>query len=196
MNRKKSKAGFSLIEMLMALMILVFIVIGMGVGMNAGTRIYQEAIFESDSASLAGILNTNLGDILRYSRNITPNPGTLEDSSGSFISAEDVEFVFTNYEYGIQNAYFYTPLYADGTSKGVLQMKNLQNDQIVELVNSGAYPDLLISDFEISYVAPGSAAADGSTLRGGYFNISYRIYSENNGDLSRNVECVVRMMNA
>ena len=194
MKKLTNKAGLTLIEMMVALLIMVFLVLGMGVGMDAGSRIYQDAVFESDSATLASTLNTSLGDILRYSREICENDGVLENYNGDYIVEEDVGFVFTNYEYGIQDAYFYTPIYEDGTSKGVLQMKNLKNAEVVELINAGTYPNLVVSNFEITYVAAGSNS-EGAAGRGGYFDISYTIYSVKDESKSREVECVIRLMN-
>lgn len=194
MNKRNNKAGFTLMELLVALMIMVFLVIGIGVGMDAGGRIYQEATFETDSASLAGILNTHLGDILRYCTDIKENPGYFQDPDGNNLDKAQLGFVFTSLEYGIQDAYFHTPVLQDGSSKGYLQLKNLYNRHVVDLVNEGAYPDLVVSNFRITYVAPGKNSEGGSG-RGGYFNISYTIYSNTNTEYSRQVETVVRLIN-
>ena len=196
MNKLKNSKGLTLIEMLCVLAILVVLVMGMGATMDAGTDIYYEATFEADSASLAGILNTAMGDILRYSRDITVNQGTADNpeagfvtSDGTYLVSSQVGFVFSNWEYGVLDAYFYTPIYADGTSKGVLQMRNLRNAEVVELVNTGAYPDLVISNLKVVYTPSGNAG-----VRGGYFEISYTIFSEKH-DFQREVETVVRLMN-
>lgn len=203
MSKLKNNSGMTLIEMLCALLILVIMIVGMGSTMDAGTRIYQEAIFESDSATLAGILNTAMGDILRYSRDIElnnkvddqDNPQYFVSADGSYLTPDQVGFVFSNWEYGILDAYFHTPVYADGTSKGVLQMLNLRNSEVVELVNTGAYPDLVISNLVVTYVEEGAASPTGGTLRGGYFTVSYDIFSEKHTDLKRHVETVIRLMN-
>lgn len=187
MKKTRKNAGFTLIEMLCALLIMVFLIMGMGVGMDAGSRIYRDATFESDSATLAGILNTSLGDILRFSS--VAETAEMRNLPEGFDKTE-VPYVFTSLDYGIQHAYFYTPVFEDGTSMGVLQMKNLKNDKVVELVNSGAYPDLVISNFEITYsprVAPG--------IEGGYFDITYTIYDEHDTSKKREVATIVRLMN-
>ena len=192
--RKKSKSGFTLVEMLVAMLILVCLVIGIGVGMDAGGRVYQDSVFESDSANLAGILNTSLGDILRHSENIRVNPDYFEDSTGSYIAKADVGFVFTSFDYGIQDAYFHIPADAGGAPKGVLKMKNLKNDRVVELINTGAYPKLEISDFKLTYCETGTDS-EGNAGRGGYFTIKYNIYSIQDSAKSRSVECVIRRLN-
>lgn len=199
MKKLKNKAGFTLVEMMAVVLILVILTMGIGKTMDAGMQIYRDAIFEADSASLAGILNTALGDVLRFSEDITENTGTFEDASGSLIDRAVVEFVFTNWEYGAEDAYFHIPLQAGGISKGVLQMKSISNTDIIELVNTGAYPDLVISNFEIQYVKPGATVTDAAgniqKLRGDYFNVSYKIYSESNDQMVREVYTTIRRMN-
>ena len=205
MKKLRNNKGFSLVEMMAVLAILVVLVMGMGSTMDAGSMIYREAIFEADSGSLSGILNTALGDILRHSYTgemenlrikINGEPdaaGNVEfftTSDGTYLAPEQVGFVFTNLEYGVVDAYFHTPMSSDGTIKGVLQIRNLRNSNVIELVNTGAYPDLVISDFRITYTPAGE---DG--LRGGYFYISYTIFSEKHEGLKRDVETVVRLMN-
>ena len=187
MKKLKNNAGFSLIELLCALLILVILVMAIGVGMDTGTKLYFDATFEAESATLAGILNTSIGDILRFSsvtmtENITNVPEGFDKTA--------VPYVFTSVDYGIQHAYFYTPVYEDGTSKGVLQLKNMKNDKVVELVNTGAYPNLVVSDFNITYSPP-----SGSGVQGGYFEISYQITSELDSSRTRMVETIVRAMN-
>ena len=194
MKKLKNKKGFTLIETMAALLVLVFLVVGMGHGMDAAVRVYASSTFESQSASLAGILNTSLGDILRYSYEVTENPGIVEDSAHNRISKDDVGFFFTSLDYGIQDGYFYTPVLPDGTSMGVLQIKNLRNTDVVELINEGAYTDLVVSNFKITYVAP-HAIVEGSEVRGGYFEITYDIFNANDPTRTRPVEYIVRRMN-
>ena len=194
--KARAKRGFSLLEMLVALAILVFIVLGIGVGMDAGIDIYKEAIFEADSASMAGIVNSNLGDILRYSTRVTVNDGTnLLDASGSKIPKESLGFVFTSADYGIKDAYFYTPEQGD-TTKGVLRLTNLKEDKDMELVNTGAYPDLYIANFRITYYELGTTSVtNGGMGRGGYFEVTYDIFSTKDETMTRSVSTVVRLMN-
>ena len=195
--KARAKRGFSLLEMMVALAILVFIVIGIGVGMDAGIGIYKEAIFESDSASMAGIVNSNRGDILRYSTRVTVNDGSnLLDASGSSVPKENVGFVFTSADYGIKDAYFYTPVLEDGTSKGVLRLTNLKKDKDMELVNNGAYPDLDITNFKITYYELGTTSVtNGGLGRGGYFEVTYDIFSTKDPSMTRSVSAVIRLMN-
>ena len=195
MKKLKKKGGFSLIEMMCALLILVLLIMGIDVGFKAGGEIYQDATFEAESATLAGILNTSLGDILRYSIDVRETTAKEKQKYGNDVGIPHASdptryYVFTSLDYGIQDAYFYVPFHESGKNMGALQMKNTRNPNVVELVNIGAYPDLVISDFKITYsprIAPG--------VEGGYFEISYKITSELDSSKTRMVNTIVRVMN-
>lgn len=192
MKKLTSKGGFTLIEMLATLLILVFLVLGIGTGMDSAVRIYDEAKFESNSASMANIVNTSLGDILRYSDNLTvadPNEGFVDSSN---TRVPNVEFVFTNYEYGVRDAYFSLRDSANNDD-GILRMRNLSNGNIVELVNTGTYPDMRIGDFVLKYKELGKD--DSGNPTGGYFEVTYTVYSDKNNDLTKDVKYIVRCMN-
>lgn len=204
MKKLRNSSGLTLLEMLASLLILVILVVGMGTAMNSGAKLHQEAVFASDSAALARILNTALGDILRYSCNGTDsdldikingqpddqgNPVYFLDAEGQSLTPEEVGFVFTNPEYGAADAYFCI-------SEGVLVLRSLRDHDMRELVNAGAYPNLLISNFEIVYVPEGSLSDTGEVLRGGYFHIRYHICSEIHRELTHSVETAVRLMNS
>ena len=173
MKKLKNKAGLTLLEMLVSLLILVFIVVAMGPGMQTAAKLYQESTFESDSAILSGIINNTMGDLLRYAEKID-----TKDLEG-YALPSTIPFVFTSYDYRIQDGYFYIP--TDGT--GFLQMKNLRNGSIVDLVNNGAYPNLQISNLTLSF--------DGHSL----VQISYRISSLTDPAKTRDIEHIVRLMN-
>lgn len=160
--KARAKAGFSLIEMLVTLLIMVLLVIGIGVGMNSGASAYKTSIFEANSSMLADIVNTNLGDMLRYSQDIR-----VDGTKG---------VMFTNLDYGIKDGYFYQ---VGAGRKGVLRIYDSERGSTVELVNSGSYPELEISDFVIEY-------------EDGYFEITYNVQSKNNPSLSREFTTVVR----
>lgn len=173
MKKLQSKQGFTLVEVLTGLLILVFLVVGMGTGMDAGSRVYQESVFETNSATLAGILNTALGDVLRHSERV---------------SADTNPVTFTSYDYGLENAYLTLPL--DGMGNPVPGMILLKGDSTaVELVNAGAYPGLQVTELTVTYEKPSV------TARGGYFEISYTIQSTEDESLERNVTTVVRRIN-
>lgn len=193
MKKLKNNAGFSLIEMLAAVAILVILVVGMESGLNAGTKAYSDSLFESNSGALSGILNTALGDILRYSEDIAVNPGLsgevgapegFEDAHGSFIPPEKAGFAFTNYEYGVRAAYFEPRVTRDESPRIILALKNLDDTKEKELVNTGAYPNLEVDNFNANY-----------DEEKGCFYITYDICDTEVEGRKRSVEYTVRLMN-
>lgn len=204
MKKLLNKKGFTLIELLATMVIMLLVLSAIGVGMDGASRMYEDATFAADSSNLAGILNSALGDILRYSRDVHTTTETdypyvqqvgadhvFVDSTSARVP--DVDFVFTSIEYGIQDAYFYTPIDENDEFLGVLQLKNLRNVKTTELVNAGAYPNLGITNFTITY----TPTSDSSTTVGGaYFKIEYKIYSLTDPTKTKDVECIVRMLNA
>lgn len=211
MKKLKSKSGMTLMEMMASLLILTLLVTAMGTGMDTAMNVYGDAMFESNSASLAGIVNTALSDVLRYAQDIrtkdTANGETFQDAAGNALGS-NVGFVFTNIEYGVQDVYFQTKTGSDET-RGILTLRSLrfddQSGSIMEtaLVNAGAYPDLEITNFKAMYVEPGAACdiqlTDGTpvhTSRGGYFYITYTIQNTMDTTKTRNVETIVRLLNA
>jgi hypothetical protein len=58
------------------------------------------------------------------------------------------------------------------------------------LVNTGAYPNLVVTEFEWNYKVRTNPG-----IEGGYFTISYDILSKTDEDKVRNVEMIVRVMN-
>lgn len=185
MEKTRKNAGFSLIELICTMLILVLLVMGIGVGMDAGSSIYRDATFEADSATLAGILNTTISDVLRYSM-VSETEGMRNLPEG--MTSYDLPYVYTNLEYGVQRAYFAIHQYSDGTS--VLRMINLKDSKSVDLVNTGAYPELGISNFVVSYIPRRSTGVEG-----GYFEVSYEIHSAIDSSKKREVELIVRLMN-
>lgn len=187
MKKTRKNAGFTLIELICTMLILVLLVMGIGVGMDSGSEIYRDATFESDSAMLAGILNTSLGDFLRYSE-VMETDG-LRDLLPVGMTTYDLPYVYTNWEYGIMQGYFYVPV-ENNVAKGSLKMKSLIDPEELDLVNQGAYPELQIQNFKISYTP-----RDEGGVGGGYCVVTYEIISKNDATKQRDVEMIVRLMN-
>ena len=192
MKKLKTKAGMSLMEVMVALLIMVLLVVGMGTGMDAGMRVYADAHFESSSASMAGIINTSLNDVLRYAQDIR-EPITAEGATPV------ADFVFTNLEYGLRDAYFVVPSTDPG--KGSIQIiaPTAEGIKAKALVNSGAFPELQVISFSITYAEKNNSftTIDGSSKTvsdGSVFYIKYRIASKD-GTKTRDAETVVRLMN-
>lgn len=195
MTKLKSKAGMTLIEMMAALLIMVLLVVGMGTGMDAGMRVYRDSKFETDSAALADILNTSFGDLFRYAENVTAKTSLSADDQNKLPTG--MEFVFTNPEYGILNGYFHL-----NTDTGAVQLMDLQSGTKKDLVNTGVYPNLEISDLDVLYAPPGvqELPIEGKPEpvkvgRGGLFYVTYQIRSTVDTAKTKDVVTVVRQMN-
>lgn len=185
-NRKlKKKSGFTLIEMLVTIVILVIMVVAIGDGMSAATRIYKESVFFSNSSSLASMLNTTFEDLFRYSEQIylRNEGGDYVSSDGHVISGTSVTdtpaVLFSNAEYGAQNAYVYLSEEA-GTSP--VRIRNVFGGQVRDLLNTGAYPKLMITNLQITYDGP-------------VYTIAYVIQSTEDAALTKSVEMKVRLLN-
>ena len=130
MKKLKNKKGFTLIEMLACTVTLVLITLICTTGMNMATKSYNESMFESNSQKLEYMLNLSVGDILRYSHNITVNGGTI---------------TFTNEVYGVYDG----GLKLDGSGYFVL-VKNAAKEAFV--IATANYVDgLYVGDFSLTY---------------------------------------------
>lgn len=171
MKKLRSAKGFTLIEILVSMLILTFLVIGMGPGMKTALTVYQESTFQSSSTALIGTVNATLGDVLRYAedvRIVTP----VEEG-------EENTFTFSNADYGMQNA---TLMLSESGDK-VIVVKD-HNGNELPLLPEGAYPNMEITDFSAVY-------------SGGVFRILYSIQSTLDVDLKReNISYVIAPLNS
>lgn len=190
MKRLKSKAGFTLMELLVTIVVLLMLTAGITVSMDAGSKIYRESVFEADSALLAETLNNSLSDVLRNSTGLEENDGTFKDDSGNILTKEQVPFTFDNSSYGVHSAYIQTA----SSGRKVLMIKSRAGAEPRELVNLGAYPNLSIENYKIEYVHQ-DTTKDGGQKYGGYIKISYDIKSTQYDSLTRKVETVIRLLN-
>lgn len=92
MRKIADKKGFTLIEMLMCIVILLMVASLCTTGMNYAFVCYQDSVFESDSQMLEDTLNMYIGDILRHATDVKTSTGELSE-------VEE----FTNTEYQIFN---------------------------------------------------------------------------------------------
>ena len=182
MKKLKNKHGMTLMEVLAAILVLVFLVVGIGTGMDSGLRVYREVSFETDSATLADNIDTMLGDLLRHAVDVWV-PEENQNRLPVQIPA-DATAVFTNTAFGAEDAYVHLR-----DSDGKLVMDSVRkNTPSVALINKGLYADLEVSDFQIQY----AVNDDGS---GQHFVVRYTIVSTIDPDKERTVETVIRHLN-
>lgn len=129
MKKLKSSGGFTLIEVLVSMLILTFLVIGMGPGMKTAMTVYQESTFQSSSTALIGTMNATLGDVLRYAEDVEV--------------AADGSFTFTNTDYGLQNATL-------NTMDNIITVID-HNCKEKPLLPEGSYPNMEITAFTAKY---------------------------------------------
>lgn len=67
-KKLKSNRGFTLVELLAALAIVVMMSLMMSVGVSVGASVQRESTFVAESDLLASTVNTALGDVLRYAK--------------------------------------------------------------------------------------------------------------------------------
>jgi len=128
MKKFKGKKGFTLIEMTVCVLTLALVALICTTGYSIAMRSYNDSKFESNSQMLESMLNTSLGDVLRYAYDI---------------SDEGTAVVFSNDSYGLLG--------------GGLTVKNdrlIYKDGDTEnfLVSTYSYIDgLYIKDFDLNY---------------------------------------------
>ena len=168
--KKRIGGGFTLIEMLVAVIVIVLLVIGIGTGIRAAIRAYNESIFESECGTLSDILNTTVGDALRYSENVQV------DGDG---------FTFTNYDYNVKNAVFTL----DENGHIVITFTDADGNTVtVPAVNDGAYAD------GITVTALNIVAKETGEPGAYYFDVSYTL--TNASGLTHDYTMRVRQANA
>ena len=129
MTNRSGESGMTLMEMLAETMILAILVAAMGTGMASAVQTYETSLFQSESATVADILNTAMEDLLRFSR-------VTVDGDGCWI---------TNEAYGISGGNL-------RERDGWLYLWDGSGESL--LVNSGTYGNLRVADFVCTYVAP------------------------------------------
>ncbi len=149
MNKLKQKKGFTLVEMLMCMLILILLSGICNIGMTIAWSSYNSNVFESDSQMLASSVNTYLADVLRYASAVT----TVGDEDGS--DSKTVTAI-SNSSYSIQNGNIVVSArdYENNTG-GRFQIKKTEDDEApVFLIGESQYADnMYVESFELNYDA-------------------------------------------
>lgn len=174
MKKLKSSGGFTLMEVLASMLILTFLVVGMGPGMKTAMTVYQESTFQSSSTALIGTMNATLGDVLRYAEDVE-----LLDK----VEDDKYTFTFTNTDYGLQNAQFmcWTTEDTGDTEPTVVTVID-HNGKKQPLLPEGSYPNMEITAFSATY-------------EDGLFNVTYTIKSTVVQDMERDASCTIALLN-
>jgi prepilin-type N-terminal cleavage/methylation domain-containing protein len=135
MKRLSKNGGFTLVEMLVATLVLALIAGAIIVGMRATSTVFWKYDFAASSDTLASTVNDALRDVLRYS---------------AYDGLSNGSAVFTNDEYNVSSGAIM--ISSDGTNasdSGKLYI--VDGSGAKALVNVGGYDSLAIENFSMSY---------------------------------------------
>lgn len=178
------KSGMTLMEMLISLLVLMLLTAGINTAMAAGTRAYHALSSYTRISVLASNINTALTDILRY-------------SDVNLVEADETDYIITNMEYGIRDAYFgcdengFLKIYFLTDSASPKEAKSLVNPGYYFAASSGANsgnpPDFAVkNDLQI---------IPHTDTRGTYFEIKYTIVNTVDSTQYRQIDTIVRLAN-
>ena len=171
-KKLKSNRGFTLVEMLVALAIVVMLSLMISVGSSVGAQVQRESTFVAQSDVLASTINTALGDVLRYST-VTPAVEVAEGEEPTYeqesvlVDESGKKLLISNDGYGIGNAAVILDTSKGSVRVAVKQMEiegDADSSESVEkvyyLVSHGIYTNLTIltdgdHPFTLTYVENG-----------------------------------------
>lgn len=158
-KKLKSSKGFSLLETLVALIIVLLVASCVTIGISASNRVYKRSLFVSESDITASTIDIALSDVLRYAYNVNLNEDT------NLLS-------FSNKNYSIDGGHFVIKqgfLYINTT-------EGMSDDEIGEhlkpLIGGSTYTASKMTDFQLNY-------------NDGEFTGSYTLQSNLYTDLSK-----------
>ena len=123
----KNRRGFTLVELLCAMLIMALLGMVVSVGVSTAVRVQRESTFIAHSDVLTATLNTSMSDVLRYS---TVNTQKTEER-------HDGNIYFSNQEYMISDGY----IFVDENGHVGVHM-NDTDDSVRYFISKGAYTGL------------------------------------------------------
>ena len=134
--KKRWKAGFTAVEMLVVVLIVSLLTAGIITVSGAAVNVRSNELFASESEELAMTLNTALGDMLHY-------------ATGVKTDGEDQVVDLTNLNYGIKNGSFL--LKENGQLYLNTTVATAENNRTLPLVSAGTYTNMKLESFSITY---------------------------------------------
>jgi len=126
----RRRAGFTLVEALVCILILNLLTLAVVTGTGAATQVYHKAVFVSESGLLADSVDTALSDVLRYATDPTVDNGTVR---------------FDNANYSVSGGTILC------SSDGRLELEQTQGGTPVLLLSKGVYAGKKLTDFTLTY---------------------------------------------
>lgn len=143
MRKLKQKKGFTLVETLACIIVLLLVGGICTAGMNLAMNSYQTSVFESDSQMLESTLELYLCDILRHATDVYTE-GEPEETEQTVVS-------FTNVAYKIYDGCIQVPEKTE-SGGGAFLVYESRNGYGNMVVGEKVYAQTLyISDFELKY---------------------------------------------
>ncbi len=179
-RRLRSHAGMTLVETLMAVLIITLLTSVIFIGSQAAARVTVQDTFAAESQSVADTINRALSDVLRYAEYITT------DSEGRVTA-------YTSSEYEISDGSLCVGTGTEDAGHIYLSTGGTGN---IPLLSNLSYSGLMVVPADYT---PGSGDdISGFDLRysGGVFAGSYRLYDSAHHLLSDSYEFSFRAVNS
>ena len=150
MKKLKNAKGFTLVETLTCMIILVILGGICSTGMNVAMKSYQETVFESNSQTLASSLELYMNDILRYATDVKT------DADAEAVEGYRPVEGFTNPAYQIYEGMIAVP--SEGETEGKMVIYTRPEGESARkqflIVGEGMYAEnMYIADFTLKYNA-------------------------------------------
>lgn len=181
-RRLCSRAGMTLVETLMAVLIITLLTSVIFIGSQAAARVTVQDTFAAESQSVADTINRALSDVLRYAEDITT------DSTGRVTA-------YTSSEYGISDGSLRVGTGSEDAGHIYLVYGSAGSADNLPLLSNLSYSGLMVVPEDYT---PGSGAdISGFDLRysDGVFAGSYRLYDSAHHLLSDSYEFSFRAVN-
>ena len=150
--KKRIKKGFTFTETLVALLIVALLSAVVLTGIRSAWSVHDDALFSSESEILASTINTALGDVLHYSS---------YERNGSTATGSIVKI--SNQNYGILRG----SLEVDDGKLYIKVSDDEQSSKLV-LISDGAYTNISVTSFRLSYMAYDGGSVPKGTFYGSY----------------------------
>lgn len=170
------RSGASLVETLVAVLILALLAGAIFTGSRAALASYQKSTFVSECQLVSDTVNNALSDVLRYASFTADEAGTVTSFANSTYGVGEGEGVLT-----VANGIFYLTAAVDDPEDETQPI----NPAAVRLLSEAAYSYLRVepSDFSLGNSEAASIALT-LTESGGVVSGSYRLYDPVNQQLS------------
>lgn len=177
-NKLRSNRGFTLVEMISTLAIVVLITMLVAVGVSLATRTYSQSVELSEAKVLHSTLSSVISNELAQTSTIKPDPKTPVDGGyrlGKFFSRN----------YGVEDDLCsFRVISSDGKDYGEIALGSSTTQN--RLLSSGAYTNG--TGAKVSAVYYGAGAKSGEPA---HFEVTLVVYSKDGEELVSNTFDVV-----